>query len=112
MRLLNALHCGGDQTMSDLASALDVTPRRVTALVDALEADGLLTRTPNPMDGRSKIISITSEGEMMQRLDWEPHETEVGLVFTDLSKEQRKQLLPITKRLTDALRARMAERTR
>ena len=110
MRLLNALHCAGDQTMSELASALDVTPRRVTALVDALESDDLVARNQNPIDGRSTIISITGAGERMQKTDWEPHENEIGLAFADLPREQRVQLLRITKRLTEALRQRTAER--
>ena len=41
MRLLVALECSGEQSMGQLASELGVTPRRVTALVEALEADGL-----------------------------------------------------------------------
>ena len=41
LRLLNAVHCHGPQKMADLAGALAVTPRNVTALVDGLEADGL-----------------------------------------------------------------------
>ena len=40
MRLLYELHCDGPQRMGDLASALEVTPRSVTALVDGLEGEG------------------------------------------------------------------------
>ncbi len=60
LRLLTALKHGNGQTMASLAKALNVTPRRVTDLVDALEADGLVERNPNPRDGRSTLISITS----------------------------------------------------
>jgi len=44
LRVLTALECDGDRTMKQLAEALQVTPRRVTVLVDALEEHGLVER--------------------------------------------------------------------
>src|ERR1700722_1523621 len=70
LRLLTALKHGEGQTMASLAQALNVTPRRVTDLVDALEADGLVERRPNPRDGRSTLISITPDGLKHQEIDW------------------------------------------
>ena len=53
LRLLTALTCIDNQTIRELADSSAVTPRRVTALVDALEEDGLVERHPHPKDGRS-----------------------------------------------------------
>ena len=46
MRLLGALHCNGPQIMSSISDELGVTRRNVTALVDALEGEGLVRRKP------------------------------------------------------------------
>src|SRR3954452_13079407 len=62
MRLLGALHCKGPQIMCDLGEKLGVTPRQVTNLVDALEAEGLVRRTAHPTDRRATVIEITGHG--------------------------------------------------
>jgi DNA-binding MarR family transcriptional regulator len=112
LRLLHALECHADRamTMSELAKALDVTQRRVTALVDALEADGLVERRPHPTDGRSTIAALTRKGLTQQKANWEQRQTEIGRAFGDLSPTHQKQLLEITPFLTAALRRRATER--
>jgi DNA-binding MarR family transcriptional regulator len=111
LRLLHALECHADRamTMSELAKALDVTQRRVTSLVDALEADGLVERRPHPTDGRSTIAVLTKKGLAEQKATWEQRQTEIGRAFGDLTPTHQKQLLEITPFLTEALRRRAAE---
>ncbi len=111
LRLLTVLKCDGNQTMHQLAEALAVTPRRVTALVDALEADGLVERHPHPTDGRSTLVAVTEEGLKHQAAGWQRHQAEVGVAFGDLTTEQQKQLLEISKDLTKAFRSRLAGRS-
>lgn len=110
MRLLRSLECEGDQTMSQLATNLVVTQRRVTALVDALEADGFVERRPHPSDGRSTIVSLTDAGRAQQDVNWQQQQTEIGVAFGDLPVDMQKQLLEITPLLTQALRRRASER--
>jgi DNA-binding MarR family transcriptional regulator len=108
MRVLMVLQCNGELTMSQLARSLAVTPRRVTALVDALEADALVQRRPHPTDARSTVVSITSLGQKQQALGWEQHQSEVAIAFSDLPIEQQEQLLVIAESLTRALKDRLA----
>ena len=61
-RLLRTLGEGGPQVMSCLSRALDVTPRAVTALVDSLEADGLVRRCEHPTDRRATVVELTADG--------------------------------------------------
>jgi DNA-binding MarR family transcriptional regulator len=58
-RVLWALHESGPVLMRALSQALGISPRTVTGLVDALEADGWVTRAPHPSDRRATIISLT-----------------------------------------------------
>lgn len=62
-RLLWALRESGPVLMRALSEALGVTPRSVTGLVDALEADGWVTRSPHPTDRRATVISLTPTAE-------------------------------------------------
>jgi DNA-binding MarR family transcriptional regulator len=111
MRLLTALQCVDEQTMTSLATVLGVTPRRVTALVEAMEADGLVARHPNPSDGRSTLVAITDTGLKAQAIGWQDHQAEVAQGFSDLSVSQQKQLLTISRALTEAMRIRLAGRS-
>jgi len=49
-------------TQRELADALRVTPRNVTALVDALENTGFVKRTDHPTDRRATIVALTPKG--------------------------------------------------
>lgn len=111
MRLLTALQCVDEQTMSSLATVLGVTPRRVTALVEAMEADGLVARRPHPTDGRSTLVTITDAGLKAQAIGWQGHQAEVAQGFSDLSVPQQEQLLTISRALTEAMRVRLAGRS-
>ena len=111
LRLLTALTCIDNQTMRQLADSLAVTPRRITALVDALEQDGLVERHPHPKDGRSTLVNITKDGLKHQAVDWQQHQAEVGVAFGDLTVDQQEQLLQISHDLTGAFRSRLAGRS-
>src|SRR5918997_2840474 len=58
MRLLGALHSHGPQIMTSISDELCVTRRNVTALVDALEIEGLVRRRPHPTDRRATVIEL------------------------------------------------------
>ncbi len=58
-RVLWALQESGPVLMRALSQALGISPRTVTGLIDALEADGWVTRSPHPVDRRATIISLS-----------------------------------------------------
>ncbi|MBV7700565.1 MarR family winged helix-turn-helix transcriptional regulator [Streptomyces sp. TRM70350] len=63
--LLWALLHGGPMTQRALAARLGVTPRNVTGLLDALEADGLVVREAHPTDRRALLVSLTDQGRSL-----------------------------------------------
>ena len=63
VHLLWVVHQAGPSTQAALAAALDVTPRNVTGLVDALEAAGYLERRTHPSDRRAVLVALTALGE-------------------------------------------------
>lgn len=60
--LLWEVHLNGPCAQRRLAEALGVSPRHVTGLVDALEADGFARRTPHPLDRRAVLVELTDRG--------------------------------------------------
>ncbi len=52
-------------SMGDMARGLGCDPSYITALVDDLDARGLATREPNPVDRRVKIIVLTEAGRAL-----------------------------------------------
>jgi DNA-binding MarR family transcriptional regulator len=103
MRLLGALHCNGPQIMTSISDELGVTRRNVTALVDALEEEGLVRRKPHPTDRRATVIEMTGQGaETMERI-YDEHRAEVAELFSGLTEENRRELVRVLGSLREAL---------
>ncbi|RZS66633.1 DNA-binding MarR family transcriptional regulator [Agromyces ramosus] len=66
-RLLWELQHGGPSTQHALAERLEVSPRNITGLVDALEAGGYVTRSPHPSDRRATIVALAASARDMMR---------------------------------------------
>lgn len=65
--LIWQLQLNGPVTQQALSKQLRVTPRNVTGLVDALEADGIVARKPHPSDRRATLVSLTEKGVSLAR---------------------------------------------
>lgn len=53
-------------TQRRLAAVMGLDPSQIVALVDDLEARGLVSRTPDPSDRRNKLITATEEGLLVR----------------------------------------------
>lgn len=60
--LLWVLQTRGTATQRSLSKALRTTPRNVTGLVDALEADGFVARAAHPTDRRATLVKLSKKG--------------------------------------------------
>jgi DNA-binding MarR family transcriptional regulator len=67
VHLLWALQHDGPMSQHGLATRLEVSPRNITGLVDALEASGYVSRSPHPTDRRSTIVSLAASARRMMR---------------------------------------------
>jgi Transcriptional regulators len=59
-RVLWDLAANGPSAQHELAARLEMSPRNVTGLVDALESGGYVSRSPHPGDRRAIIVSLTA----------------------------------------------------
>jgi DNA-binding MarR family transcriptional regulator len=54
-------------SMGQLAEALGIDRPNATVVVDNLEAQGLVRRTPHPTDRRAKVVEATRKGRTLAR---------------------------------------------
>jgi len=104
LRLLHALHCEGPQKMADLAGALGVTPRSVTALVDGLEQDGVVRRAAHPTDRRVTMIELTNLAPDAAEL-FAAHQASVAGLCSTLTPPEQREYLRLTRMLEERLHA-------
>jgi DNA-binding MarR family transcriptional regulator len=57
----------GPLSMRELADTLGIDPPNATVMVDGLEAQGLVRRTPHPTDRRAKVVEATRKGKALAR---------------------------------------------
>ena len=98
--VMAALHRRRDGvTMSELSRLLLVSNGNATAVVDRLEADGLVRRTQSDSDRRTVFVALTPEGLAQFEGLAGKHEAEVDKVFASLTGEELDLLTGILKRM-------------
>jgi len=106
LRLLHLVRCQGPRKMADLAGSLAVTPRSVTALVDGLEAEGLVRRIPHSTDRRVTLVELTCNRDLVQAR-MSAYQASLESLFADMPEDDRATL----QRLLVHLRDRMDDGT-
>jgi DNA-binding MarR family transcriptional regulator len=102
-RLLRTLaHCDGPPRRADLAERLEVVPRAVTTLVDALEEQGAVRRAPDPANRRVIRIELTDHGRSVLRKLREARQSAAEDLLRPLTSQQRAQLGGLLSTLVDA----------
>jgi DNA-binding MarR family transcriptional regulator len=98
---LRQLSRAGDSLpLGQLAERLACVKSNVTQLVDRLEADGLVTRSADPGDRRSRLAVLTDKGRQACLHGNEiQHRTEREL-FSVLSADEATQLRSLLSKLT------------
>jgi DNA-binding MarR family transcriptional regulator len=86
-------------TMSELSRMLLVSNGNATAVVDRLEKDGLVRRTPSETDRRTVFVALTPEGLAQFEGLATDHEREVDRLFAGLSESDLDALTEILKRM-------------
>jgi DNA-binding MarR family transcriptional regulator len=107
-RLLLALQCGAERTMSDVSELLGVTPRSVTKLVDGLEAEGLVRRDPHPTDRRATLLRLTERGIAVAKESGLVNHAAVTGLYARLSPADRADLARIVRQLLEAVQTSSA----
>jgi DNA-binding MarR family transcriptional regulator len=96
---------GGSLSPCDIGEELSVTRGTVTGLLDSLERQRLVRRTPHPKDRRMLLIELTDEGrDILDRLMPE-HMQGIGELLACLSESEKKTFAGVLAKLQDHLHA-------
>jgi DNA-binding MarR family transcriptional regulator len=101
-RALRLLARAGEPVrIGELAARLEVVPRSATSMVDALEAAGLVDRTPDPIDRRSILVGLTDSGDDLLARLGRARRASAESLFARLDAAQRDQLLELLATLNE-----------
>jgi DNA-binding MarR family transcriptional regulator len=85
-------HADEPLRMAELADRLDIVPRSVTTLVDALESARLVRRAADPANRRSILIVLAPAGEQVLARMRAARLRAADELFAPLTAEQRQTL--------------------
>lgn len=89
--------------MSDLADRTNLSPSRITRVIDQMARFDLVERRPGDGDGRNTYAALTTNGMSILRRAWPHHLRSVRKrAFDHLTSEETRVLGPILQRLAEA----------
>ena len=96
--VLVALDRSAIRTQAALAEAIGADKTRIIAILDELQAKGLIERVADPEDRRARLLAITKEGRKVKDA------TGITLATDVLAEQMTRDPAMIARRDTDALR--------
>jgi DNA-binding MarR family transcriptional regulator len=87
---LDHLLAGGAAGTKDLAELLGIRSPSATALVDRLESEGLVRRTPHPSDRRRVVLEATPQAHERAGAAVAPLLVELDALARDLSADDQR----------------------
>jgi len=88
--------------MNELSRHLMVTGGNVTGIVDPLEAEGLVERTPEPEDRRAHRVRLTRAGRKAFAEMARAHEEWIVELLAGLSRKERAEVFKLLGRMKQA----------
>lgn len=102
-RILFELGNRGDLTATDLSGELGLDPGYLSRILDGLEKRGVLSRIRSEIDGRRRLLSLTSDGEEAFALLDARSREEVSEMLEALSEGDQHRLLEAMKTIQGIL---------
>jgi DNA-binding MarR family transcriptional regulator len=91
--VLGRLDRAGPQSVSELAVAERVRPQSMAQTVGDLEAEGHVTRTPDPLDRRRAVVELTEQGRAVLEADRRRREGWLARAIADDLSPAEQELL-------------------
>ena len=92
LSVLHTLSRKGPLRLTELLATEQLKQPAITSLVARLEREGLVSRRPDPADGRAVLLSLTPEGEEIVRSRRADRIARLSRLVDRLSDEERSVL--------------------
>ena len=99
LAVLRRLHRAGTHTPKALADAEQIHPQSLTRVLAALDREALITRRPDPDDGRQVLVEISTRGLRTLRTYSEQRERWLATAMADNLSETEQDLLGLAAKL-------------
>ena len=110
--ILELLLHRGRQPVNAIGRRVDLTSGAITSAVDRLEAQGLVVRTFDPEDRRTRIVSLTPKGTALIQKVFGVHKRAMEGVTSSLTAAERETLIDLVKKLGRAAEEQLARRSK
>jgi len=97
--ILELLLHKGTQPVGAIGRRVDLTTGAITSAIDRLEARGLVARTSDPDDRRTRFVSLTSKGAARIREVFAVHQVAMDAATSGLTKAERATLIALVKKV-------------
>jgi len=91
--LIDLIWNQGSMSQQKAADTMQKDKNSVTKLVDALEKKGLVQRSQNTSDKRSKLIVLTSQGEQLKNIAKETGISMLDKIIEGISEKELRSFL-------------------
>jgi DNA-binding MarR family transcriptional regulator len=92
LSVLHTLSRKGPLRLTDLLATEQLKQPALTSLAAKLEQDGLVSRRPDPSDGRAVLLSLTREGKQVVRSRRADRMANLSRLVDQLNDEEREVL--------------------
>ncbi|MEO5904399.1 MAG: MarR family transcriptional regulator [Gemmatimonadaceae bacterium] len=96
-------------TMSELSRRLMVSNGNLTALIERLVQEGLVSRDPSPDDKRTQIVRLTAPGKRAFDAMTPEHQHWIDDLFNGLSTIERRQLFELLGKLRSSVQGSLGQ---
>jgi DNA-binding MarR family transcriptional regulator len=97
--VLHYVRDAGPLSQQDLGQALRINPSNLVALLDALQADGLIVRARDPADRRRHLVGLTADGDRRLLRARKAAEDAEQELLAPLSPAERRAFVEVLERL-------------
>jgi MarR family 2-MHQ and catechol resistance regulon transcriptional repressor len=105
--VLESLLHRGPLPVSAIATDIHLTSGSMTTAVDRLVGRGLVERTENPADKRSRVVRLTEQGRELAESSYSGHAADLsGAINRALSAAERAQLFALLRKVEKGVRER------
>ena len=91
-------------TLSEIAHRSTLHWPSLVRVVEQLEGEGMLELADNPADGRSKLVSLTPEGDALVQMVQEALDSERAALLAKLSMDELRQFASLLGKVNEGLR--------
>ncbi|MCB5905962.1 MarR family winged helix-turn-helix transcriptional regulator [Streptomyces pinistramenti] len=97
--VLSAVAESGPVSQADLGRTLGIDPKDMVAVVNDLQKDGLVTRSPDARDRRKNAVEISAEGRRRLRRTQKLGDEANAELTAALTSDERAQLVALLTRI-------------